>query len=434
VTPRHRAKQRAARSSSKRAMKWIGVLMIIAAVATLGVIVYRHSSPAPPVISLSTIDRNLASLIETSRAAVVTSPRSAIAWGKLGQSLHAAEFQSEAIFCYSNAARLDPRDARWPYLLGTLELQDRPDLALRNLSRATELAGTNESPRFALAHALVERGQFDEARPHLELLIAAHPGHAAAHLELARIYGARNQFKEAARQLESPLTNNYTRRHALLLAAQLAQRNDQPETAATLSRSATAAPRGFDWPDPFIREVKSLRPDRVPLADNANALLQQKRLPEAEAALNQLLTTFPNDAEGLLLLGRLRYLQKRCADAETAYRQHLQQQPDSLNGLIQLGMALMCQERWTNAVAVLEQAVTLKPDFGTAHHNLGVARSHAGDSAGSIKAFRDALRCSPGDVNTLFALAEELANTGQTKKLAPNEPRLAKAREQLGMR
>jgi tetratricopeptide (TPR) repeat protein len=444
VTSRHQPKKRPAKSPRKAALKWVSALAIVVAAVVAIVAVYRHSSPAPPKVSLSSLDRNLASLIETSRAAVIAAPRSASAWGKLGQGFHAAEFRSEAMFCYSNAMKFDAREPRWPYLLGALQLRDRPDSALQYLSRATELAGTNETPRYAFAHALVAQGRFDEARPHLELLVAANPAHAAAHLDLARLFLARNQIKEASRALESPLTNNFTERHALLLAAQLAQRNNQPDLASQLSRKALATPRGFDWPDVFIREVKSLRADRVALADNANALLQQKRLPETEAALDQLFASFPNDAEGLLLLGRLRYLQQRCAEAEKIFRESLQQQPDSLNALVQLGMALMCLEQWTNAAAVLERAVTLKPDFGAAHHNLGVARSRAGDIAGSIKAFRDALRCTPGDVNALIALAEELANAGQVaeaiecvkraEELAPNEPRLARAREQLGIK
>ncbi len=375
----------------------------------------------------------------------MAAPKSAAAWGRLGQGLHAAEFNAEATFCYSNAARLDPRAARWPYLLGVLELQEQPDTALQHFTRATGLAaGQTDAPRFALARALVERGRYDEARPHLELLILANPGHAAAHLELARVHAARNQFKEATRELQMPLTNSFTMRQGYLLASQVAQRNSQPEVAAQLSRLASSIPRGFDWPDLFLKEVQSLRTDRVKLADAANGLIQQQRLAEAEGVLGKLLHSFPNDAEGLLLLGRLRYLQKNCAEAEAAYRRHLEVQPQSLNGLIQLGLALICQERWTNAAAVLEQAVALKPDFAAAHHNLGLARAKAGDSAGAIGAFRDALRCTPGDVNVLFALAEELANAGRLPEaidcvkraevLAPRDSRLPKAREQLGIR
>jgi Flp pilus assembly protein TadD len=119
-------------------------------------------------------------------------------------------------------------------------------------------------------------------------------------------------------------------------------------------------------------------------------------------------------------------------------------QTNSLNGLIQLGLALHCLERWQEAAATLERAIELKPDFAQAHLNLAAARARSGDSAGAIRAYRDALRCNPGDVNTHMALAQELANAGDLKgaadhvhraaALSPNDPRIPQAREQLGIK
>ncbi|HEY0455301.1 MAG TPA: tetratricopeptide repeat protein [Verrucomicrobiae bacterium] len=408
-------------------------------------VAHRFRDPGPPAVSLVSIDKPLASLISSSRQAVLQRPKSAQAWGKLGQVLQAAEFPREARQCYAHAARLEPLSPRWPYLSGVLELQDQPEAALRSLRSATALAqGQTDAPRFALARALVERGQYAEAAVQLRTLLAGNANHAAAHLEMARIYAAQNQFKEATRELQMPLTNSFTERQALLLASQIAQRNQQRDVAVQLSRRALTMARAFDWPDPFLKEVQNLRVDRGKLADQANTFLQQQKLNEAEAALGQLLQAFPEDSEGLLLLGRLRYMQKNCAEAEAAYRRHLQAQPNSLNGLIQLGLALICQQSWTNAATVLEQALALKPDFAAAHHNLGVAKSHMGDAKGAIEAFRDALRCTPGDLNTMFALAEELANAGKQNEaieyvkraeaLAPNDIRVTRAKQQLGFR
>jgi protein O-GlcNAc transferase len=399
--------------------------------------------PEPPVVPLGTLDPELRQLIETSRVALVHAPKSGATWGKLGETLHAAEFFVEARVCYSNAAVRDPNNFRWPYLMGFLEQQGDPELAVQHFTRATELAGAHaESPRFQLARTLVERGQFDQAEPHLNTLLAKNPGHAAACVELARVHLARGAFKEATRVLQPALTNHLTMRASLLLGSQIAQRNGQTEIAGQLSRRAQTLPRPFDWPDAVLLEVQGQRTDRARLAELANKLLQRREFPEAEAALQKLLRTTPDDPEGLLLLGRLNYLQQRCQEAENAYRKYLNAQPDSLNGLIQLGLALMCQEQWTNAAVVFEQTIRLKPDFAQAHSNLGLARSKAGDSAGAIRAFRDALRTSPGDIGAHMNLAEELANAGQldaakdhvarAAALDPKDPRVLKAREQLG--
>ncbi len=404
----------------------------------------RHS-PAP-VVSLTAIDPALAHIITTAQTAVARSPKSASAWGQLGQALHAAEFHTEAKACYSNAIACDKKEFRWYYLLGWLELQDHhPDAAIPRLRRASDLAaGKSDAPRFQLARALIERGQYDEAMPHLQTLIAENPNHAAARVELARVHLARGALKQATQDLQPALTNIYTRRAAVGIAAQVAQRNGQAETAAQLSRLATSIPRGFDWPDSILRDIQNIRVDRAYLAERANGLLQQQRTQDAEAALEKLLRLFPDDAEGLLLLGRLRYMEKRCAEAEAAFRKHLLIQRNSLNGFVQLGLSLLCQQRWTDAAAVLEKAIALKPDFAQAHSNLAVARSHAGDGAGAIRAYRDALRCSPGDINAHMGLAEELANAGQVDEarkhvesaaaLNPNDQRVLKAREQLGIK
>ena len=59
-------------------------------------------------------------------------------------------------------------------------------------------------------------------------------------------------------------------RAGYMLGSQIAQRNNQADVAAQLARRAAALPRTFDWPDPVLREVQSLRKDRAYLADQVN--------------------------------------------------------------------------------------------------------------------------------------------------------------------
>src|SRR4051812_4167816 len=152
----------------------------------------------PPTVSLSTVDRTLATLIESSRAAVLSNPSSAEAWGKLGHAFQAAEFTTEARACYHRASELDPNSARWLHLAGLLELPDEPEVALLHLRRAADVSsGKSDASRFALARALVERGRFDEAGPELESILAANSNHAGARIELGRIKFSRNELEGA---------------------------------------------------------------------------------------------------------------------------------------------------------------------------------------------------------------------------------------------
>jgi tetratricopeptide (TPR) repeat protein len=384
---------------------------------------------------------HIARAIQTSRQTVLARGHSADAWGHLGEAFHAAEFHAEARTCYARAAQLDSRSARWPHLLGLLQLQDLPDAALANLNRAAELAGTaTDAPRLRLAQALAERGRFREATNHLHALLNGNSGHAAARLELARIRLSENQLASAAELLRPCLTNAYSGRAAHFLLGQVRAREGNVEAATMLARQAAAMVRPLDWPDPFLREVQSLRADRSKLSEQANLLLIQRRFPEAEAILIDLLKKLPEDAEALLLLGRLRLQERRCAEAEPLFQRHLARQTNSLNGLVQLGLALFCQQRWNDSATAFERALVLKPDFAQAHYNLGLARARAHDSAGAIRSYREALRCSPGDAATHAALADELLLVGSFDEaliqadraiaLEPNHPKAKAAREQ----
>jgi len=392
--------------------------------------------PSPPQVSLTHLDRPQVLLIEEARDNVVASPDSPEAWGHLGRALNAVEFNEAARACYQRAMSLDPNTPHWPYLLGLLQLQDNEQNALANLNRAVAMVDVDpDAPRLRLARFFTERGRNDEARPHLERLLAVNPHHAGARLEWARIQISELALDRALQSLGPCLTNQYTARPAMMLLAQVWQRQGQTEDAARLARQAGALPRPFDWPDPYLRDVLRLRIDRLKLQDRINGLLMRQQFPEAATELNRLLRAFPEDPEGSLLMGRMHLLERHCAEAETALRQHLSMKPESLNGLIQLSLALLCQQRWDDATSVLQQALELKPDFAEAHYNLGYAHARAGHSAAAMQSYTNALRCNPGYVDAHTSLAEELYRSGATaeaevhrQKALKLDPNNAKAR------
>jgi tetratricopeptide (TPR) repeat protein len=360
----------------------------------------------------------------------------------LGQAFDVIDYDGQAEYCYEQATRLEPSSPRWAHLLGLLQLQNDPEAATKHLARAAELCGDRpEAPRLRLAQALIERGQLDLAEKHLDKLFAAHPGNPAARVEKARVHLARNELTQAADILSPCLTNAYTVRPALHLLVSIYQRKGDTETANSLARSAAGMPRPLDWPDPYRLEVDRLRVDRQKLEDQVNSLLQQRRHAEAESLLERLRTTYPNDANNPLLVGRLRIQERKCDEAELALRRHLQLLPHSVNGLTQLAMALMCQRKWNDAIPILRQAITLKPDFTQAHYNLGICLARTGDSQGAIESYRQALRCTPGEIGSHVALAEELARLGRmteartqlenAARLDAKDPRVVRLRERF---
>lgn len=426
---------------------WVGGVGWVLAIVLWGC--SRNQEPSvvaapvgPPDVVTGALDPALAAAIGAARRQVVTNLPSGSAWGGLGLALDAADFSSEAQICYREAAVREPDSARWLHLLALRQLPEQPALGLQNLQAAVRRSGvTNDASRLRLAQAFWERGRFAESTNVLRSLLGAVPDHAAARLELARISLATGSLEGLPTLLAPCLTNPYTARPAHLLLGQVLLRTGQPEAAARHAQWGATLPKPFDWPDPFLRQVQEMRRDGRKMAEQANQLLTQKRLPEAESLLTNLLARRPEDGEGLLLLGRIRLQQRRCDEAEALFERFLGQRSDSPNGWVQLGMARYCQSRWADAAIAFEQAVQRKSDFAQAHFNLGLARSRLGDSVGAMASFREALRCSPGDAGTHASLAEELFRAGdipqaiqqvnQALSLEPKHPRARALRDRL---
>lgn len=402
----------------------------------------RPQPAQPPVVHAATLDASFQDALTRARQRIVDDPSGAEGWGRYGQILEAAEFHAEAMVCYSNAVVRDQGAARWAHLLGLLQLQNEPEAGLTNLARAASLdGGTNDASRVRLAQALVERGRFTEAVAHLEPLLARRADHPAARLELARVRLAEQKLSEASELLTPCLTNPYTARPAALLLSQIRAREGQAEVASQLSRRAVGLPRPFDWPDAFQKEVQALRGDRAKRAERIQTLLVQGRSAEAEEELRALLTSNPEDPEGLLLSGRLLLQQRKCPEAEQRFREHLRVAGETVNGRMQLALSLLCQQKWAEAEQVLGRLIEVKPDFAQAHANRAVARSRQGNVTGAIEGYRDALRCGPGDAGFHAGMAEELARIGraddarqhveQALMIDPNQPRAKAIRERL---
>src|SRR5262245_23756992 len=101
----------------------VGAILITGVAAWL---VLRPAGPAPPAVDLVGADPAIAAAVEVAQADVRAKPRSAAAWGRLGQVLRAHNFGDAANVCFARAEQLDPTEPRWPYLQGaTLALTDR---------------------------------------------------------------------------------------------------------------------------------------------------------------------------------------------------------------------------------------------------------------------------------------------------------------------
>lgn len=380
----------------------------------------REPARRPPAVSTAGFEPRIVRQIEEALTVAKKQPRSGQAWGRLGMILHAHDLSTEAQECFAQAAKLEPREARWHHLLGLLLAQRSTESAVNQLALAADLTPDRDNPsRLRLGQVLFETGRQDEAENNFKKLLGVNPGHAPARLGLAEIARARNQPAEAGTLINPCLKDLHTAKRAHTLLAGLLQQLGETAPAQDALRLAAALPPDRAWPDSHVSEAARYRIGRRLWIADCEKFLQEGRFTEAGPLITQLVQEYPDSPEGWLFLSRWHTQRNDCAAAEQALRRHLQLLPQSVTGHNLLGTALLCQERYADAIAALQNAVRLKPDFGEAHFNLGFAQARHGLGRDAIKSFRLAIRHSPDQVDAYITLADLLNQIGEKE-----EPRI----------
>jgi len=370
---------------------------------------YRQREPdsQPPDVDLSRADPEVARAITEAIEEVKSHPRDAARWGRLGMYLRAHDFDMESISVFRTAARLDPGDYRWPYLEGlTLVLFD-PDLGLERLRKGAELAPPARSePRLIVAERLLERGDLDGAAAFADAVLNVDPGAGRAHLILARVAAARQDWTAVLARAEAASADPGFRRPAGLLRGEaFAARGERGRADAEL-RMAAALPPPQERPDPLVVEVERLRVGTNARLTQASRLLEQGRGMDALALLQDVARTAPNNPRAALMLAETYLL----AGDPQASRQVLEpfvgKFPESVDGWLDLGGARHQTGDTSGAVEAFRHVLKLKPDHAGAHFNLGQCHRQLGDRPAAKAAYEEALRCRPDYQGARAALME----------------------------
>src|SRR5262245_13045868 len=233
--------------------RWVfGILL---AVAILGGVVggyywLRVEIPEPPTVELANLEPPAVTAIQQARAAVLQSPRSAAAWGRLGVVFAAFGFFSDARVCFACAERLDPRDFRWPYLQAQATKLNDPE-TIPKLQRAVDVApNLPDSVRLDLAEALLAHGRLDEAEQHLRAVLRHDSANPRAHLVLARLAFARGRLDESLASLQHATDSPFTQKAACLLLAQVHQAAGDAAVAAQDTQRLSQLPEDRPFPLP----------------------------------------------------------------------------------------------------------------------------------------------------------------------------------------
>lgn len=428
---------------------WIAIVLLAVFAGAAGWYGWRrYTAPVPPEVAREGIDPELADAIEAARKKIEVDPYSVERWGGLGKLLRAAQLYPEAVACFVQAEKLDPKNPRWPYLQGeALRLSDTR-AALPPLQRAAALAGNADTvaPFLRLAEVCLALGQNDEAEKQLRHALRIEPDDPAVHYTLGLLALARDDLPASLAHLKRGEHSPITQRKACTQLAVVYRRMGRMQEADDYSRKADALPQDRNWIDPFLSDVLAAgRPGRL---EEVNRLEKRGDYQSLRTAVEQLRVLLQEKPEYRLYvaLGRDLYKLHDLSGAEQALRSAIVLAPEKFAANHELSRVLWTQAdteeranlkqaraKYEEAADCARRALASRPDHPMSYVILGMSLRRLGKRQEALDAFRMAIQSDPTLTDAHLYLGETLAEAGQVaqaraaleraRELSPDDPR-----------
>ena len=305
-------------------------------------------------------------------------PEAAVAFGRLGMMLMAAEFFESALPCFRNAAVLAPGDARWPYYLAHVHrrLSD-PARAAKLFEQTLTIDPGQASASWWLASVYLDLNRPEEAEAFFGRTQTVKGFQAPALYGLGRAALAQQQYGAAAGYFEQALSINPdagAARYPLGLAYQKLGRTRDAEVQMQRRTSAEIRP-----PDPFLDALAGLVESS--LAHHALGV-------EASVAGD-----WPKAIEH--------------------FRRAVALDPEAVSAHVNLAVAFHRAGGQVAALDAVRRAIDVSPRDARAHYVLGAVLTSLGRDAAAILAYGDAARAEAGFMEAQFSRAELLRQNGR---------------------
>lgn len=386
-----------------------------------------YAAPTPPTIDPADMEPAVAAIINAARDEIVKHPRSAKAWGRLGQVLLANEYEDEALPCCVEAERLAPRDPRWPYYQGGILLNrgDREAAVLaleRALGRCNEEDEAYPPVRCLLAETMLRLGRFEDAATHFRAALVPSPDDARALFDMGLLSVARQNWQMSLDYfLKCQGRKECSQKVSVQLALVYQRLGDDPK-AARYRELAERLPKDAEWPDPLVNEYLQWAEKKRSRHRLAQNLESAGRFSEAASVLQTLAERYPDDYLPFLMLGRVLGQLGDATGGKRSLRRAVQLAPDKVQShyylslvLIRQGEQIVQQDNnnsekaktlFEEAATSARQALERMPDYGYAHMALAVALKHLQRREQALASMRAAVRCNPEYSDLHYLLGE----------------------------
>jgi tetratricopeptide (TPR) repeat protein len=452
----------------RRAVIAAAIVALIAAVAT-GYFFIRGNlgfggHPEPPPVPAELTDPAARKLIEEYRRRVLANPADSAAWGELGMAFDAHYESTPAKDCYRQAMSLDPKDARWPYLLASKLDRgggDETEESVRLYRRAVDSSLPSEAHRtvaiLSLADLLTELGRGAESTPLYEQAFASDTTNPWAAYRMGVILSNRGETDRATSILRSLAPSSSARKKSAVAMAELSRRTGNVKDADGYDYAAGLLPQDDQWENPFTSPLYQLRRGRRALMDRYVIQEAAQSYRAAVETATALADQYPSVETQMILLRAMvnaKDYPAAVAVADDILRDEGGKRlvtAHSFLGLARLGLADRAEaegrkgetERLlTQAAESLGESVRLKPDYAPGYMYRSKALLRLGNLPEAEAVARAGIECRPEEWEGYLVLADVLAAAGrkpeairlteQAVKLAhPNEPRPREALEAL---
>ena len=149
------------------------------------------------------------------------------------------------------------------------------------------------------------------------------------------------------------------------------------------------------------------------LMQQAQVLLEQKRMVEAREIYQKICTQDPTNETAWMMLGNLNGALGNIADAERCSRKAIKLNSKLVNAHANLGNALVAQNKYEDAVASFTEASRLQPDLAPAWYMLGKTQKKLGRWGDAEVAFRKAIELNPDWLDARLLLGKVLQFMGR---------------------
>lgn len=359
---------------------------------------------------LSGLESAVASQLGEMQRLLAAQAANAGSYGDLGQAYLAYGFHDAAADCFQNASRFDPRNFRWPYLLGaTQQAAGRLDEAATAFDKALTLSpplAETAVGNFHLGEIRLLQGRLDEADAALRKALAFPAMAAAAHSLLGQVALARRDFRAAAEHLEAALAAvpGASRLHMPLAMAY----RGQGDRAKAEEHLAKAGAVGLRAPDPLLDGVASLRVGERVAVMRGRVAAQAGRYQDAAQEFRRALAVRPESVEARVDLGSVLSLAGDRSSAMEQLREALRLDPANVTAHFNLGALLAETGPPDEARAHLEAAVAGRPDDAEARRLLAKVLRDGGQLPEALVQYRRAVELAPGDEAARLGEAETL--------------------------